>query len=144
LTPKEISYFQENTSIQEFVEKEQSNLLVKASVREGQLVKCLAGDGIGLTGRVKRIQDDMVTFDSFSHGKFVAEVTEHLSNICPVFKKGDQVLVGSGLDVGKEGVVVDVADRHTTILTKNDNQLTVLTKLLTHRLEGIGLQPPTM
>lgn len=71
-------------------------------------------------------------------------MTEHIAKICPVFKKGDEVMVGIGIDVGKEGVVVDVSERHTTILTKNDNQLTLLTKVLTHKLEGVGLQPPTI
>lgn len=37
------------------MQKEQSNFIVKPYVREGQLVKCVAGDAIGLTGRVKRI-----------------------------------------------------------------------------------------
>lgn len=40
-------------------------------------------------------------------------------------------------------MVVKISGRETTILTKNDNQLTVLTKLLKPKIDGIGMQPST-
>lgn len=144
LTPKEISYFQQDPNLLEFMEKEKSNFAIKPNIKEGQLVKCSRGDAAGLTGRVKKVDGNMVTFDGHFSGKFVSEVVEHIERICPVFKKGEEVMVGSGVDMGKSGVVVATEGQHTIILTKNDNQIKVLTKLLIHKIDGIGLDPPTI
>jgi peptidyl-tRNA hydrolase len=72
-------------------------------------------------------------FDAYDNkGKFVAQVNERIDNIALVFKKGNEVMVSSGADMGKQGIVVDVSGQHTTIITRNNHQLRVLTQALTH------------
>jgi hypothetical protein len=66
-------------------------------------------------------------FDAYDNkGKFVAQVNERID------KKGNEVMVSSGADMGKQGIVVDVSGQHTTIITRNNHQLRVLTQALTH------------
>jgi hypothetical protein len=53
-------------------------------------------------------------FDAYDNkGKFVAQVNERIDNIALVFKKGNEVMV-------------------STIITRNNHQLRVLTQALTH------------
>lgn len=64
-------------------------------------MKCIKGEAANLVGRIKKIDDEMITFDGHAKGKFVAQLTEHITHICPVFKKGEAVMVASGIDAGK-------------------------------------------
>lgn len=62
-----------------------------------------------------------------------ASITVPISNVRLIFGKGDYVVVVSGSDIGKEGIVLMNEGPQTTILTTNDHTIKVLTSCLGRR-----------
>ncbi|KAK2956199.1 putative Transcription elongation factor SPT5 [Blattamonas nauphoetae] len=86
---------------------------------KGEIIIVQAGDLRNIRGRVTQVMDEQVTMTPLDEG-LTGDITLLFAQVVKYFAEGDPVVVASGVDEGKEGIVVrfDLDEGRVVIATR--------------------------